>query len=166
LEAYSQTRIGLNFTEEYTVQHNFRPGMGAIFERQFAKHSGLETGLYLRTEKIEWLATLNQKDVNLGIVQMYCSLPILYKLYTKHLNIAAGPTIDYFAGWYQIDGKPEIDIYTASPSNKFCYTMLVKVSKPIQLSDKIWLEPEIRYSNMFRYSNYYLGIGIAAKYQF
>jgi len=164
---YSQKQsfIGINFTEEWTSNNNIRHGIGFTFERQMTSSSGFETGLYLRTFTEDLVQTLNTNDYNVSISEVYCSLPILYKYYSKILNISVGPTLDYFIGWHQRNDESNLNITSYTISPKFDFGLLLKVSKPIQIIDKFSIEPEIRYNPIFKYSRYYLGIGIVAKYE-
>lgn len=164
---YSQKQnyVGFNFTEEWTSNNNIRHGAGFMFERQITKCSGIETGLYLRTFTKDWVQTINTNDYNIEISEVFCSLPILYKYYSKTLNIAIGPTIDYIIGWYQRNDESSLNITSYAINPKYNYGLLLKLSKQIPITEKLLIEPEIRYNPIFKYSRYYLGIGLAVKYK-
>ncbi len=173
---YSQnpSYVGVNYTKEWTSNNNFRSGVGLLFERQMTNHSGFETGLYFRTYTLGWVSTLitetnnvsNAEDFNVSISEVYFSLPILYKYYSKIVNIAVGPNFDYFIGWNERSDNANLKITSYTINPKLNYGLLLKVSKPIQIADKLLLEPEMRYNPLFKNNRYYLGMGIVAKYKF
>ncbi len=164
----------VNYTEEWTSNNNFRSGVGLLFEKQITNHSGIETGLYRRTYTFDYVSTITTEANNVSnihvfntrISQVYLSMPLLYKYYSKIVNIAAGPTFDYFIGWNELSSNTNFKVTSYNLKPKWNYGALVKVSKPVQIMDKLLLEPEIRYNPLFKFPRYYLGMGIAAKYKF
>jgi hypothetical protein len=58
MNAYSQQQslIGLNVNGDVSP-NKFRPSVGLTFDKQFLKHSGLETGLFYRTSKLSGVVT-------------------------------------------------------------------------------------------------------------
>ena len=59
--AFSQKQnlIGVNLTSELTSNSKVRVGVGLNFERQITAHSGYETGLYYRTNTVNFVITIN-----------------------------------------------------------------------------------------------------------
>jgi hypothetical protein len=165
--AQKQTYVGINITEEWTSYGNNRHSAGFLFEKQITKHSGFETGLFLRTFKTDLVYTIAANDYNVSISDIYCSIPILYKFYSKLVNVAVGPSFDYFIGWRAISDSPNLKITSYTINPKFQSGILLKASKQIRITDKLLIEPEIRYNPVFirfEYSKNYLGVGIVAKY--
>ena len=165
--AFSQKTsfAGLTFTSELTKNNDFRVGGGFTFERQITTHLGYETGLFYRTDKREFILTVSETNYLQSVTESYLSLPILGKFYSNFLNVSIGPTVDYFVGWkgYSSSSNVKMTSYKVRPS--MYIGIMGKISKAIVLTDKIILEPEIRFNPMFKYNKYYAGIGIGVKYK-
>jgi hypothetical protein len=110
--------IGANLTLENSSS-NFQPGFGVLFERKFNKNRGIETGIYYRACELNNNVIVNDgmgsRILPLYVLERYISIPILYKLYTRFLNVSAGPTFDFFVGWKQKNKSPllSVDAYKA-----------------------------------------------------
>ena len=160
----SKTIIGLNLTGEHTSASDNVPGFGATFERQFGKHSGVETGLYYRpyNQYIKIFVDGSLYDAPI-VREQYLSVPIVYKFYSSLLNVSAGPGFDIYTGWKQVSGKFPFPNNPFSVRNKFQVGLLGKVSKTIVITKRLFVEPEFRYNRVFYERKFYYGLGIAAK---
>ena len=161
----SKTNIGLNFTGERTSASDFVVGFGGVLERQFSKQHGLETGLYYRGFDLHSQVYVDGSLFGAyTIKEQHVSIPVLYKFYSSILNLSAGPTFDLYTGWKQ--GKSTIlgRIPRFSVDDKFQIGLLVKVSKIIPITKKLFVEPELRYNPIFYQRRVYYGIGVVAKY--
>ena len=169
--AQKQMFVGLN------VNNNIYPdqielntlNIGATFETKITKHSGVETGLFYRadrtTDVISYSDGSGAHSNSLTIARRYLSVPVLYKYYSKMINLSAGPAFDFFAGWKQKqDDFPNlIQSYTVNPKVKVGF--LIKASKIIPVNEKFIVEPEIRFGSVQTVEQANVGIGIAGKYR-
>jgi hypothetical protein len=166
LLAQRHTAIGLNFTVETTADEDGAlPGLGAVADFKITKHSGIETGVYLRGYKtrLRILVPPSPNFWNVTIAERHLSFPLLYKYHTRIVNLAAGPTFDFFMGWKQKDNSGAVvNSYSIDP--EFNVGIMGKISKRINLSPKFILEPEIRLNLIPTSERSYLGLGIAGKY--
>ena len=153
------------FNRELTRANDFRQGVGLIFERQMTTHLGFETGLFYRTDKREFILTVNETSYLQSITESYLSLPLLVKFYSRFLNVSIGPSVDYFVGWRETSSNSDVKTTSYKIRPLMNFGIMGKLSKAIFLTDHIILEPEIRFNPMFKYYNYYAGIGIALKYK-
>ncbi|MEO6948710.1 MAG: hypothetical protein ABI123_03690 [Ginsengibacter sp.] len=164
--SYSQKQMigGIDLTVESTGDH-WVPGVGATFEYKLTKHSGLETGLFYRTYKVSGYAYSTEFFQNFIIAERHLSIPILYKFYSSIVNFSVGPTIDFYLGWRQKMGKSVIEIDTYNIDPTVGLGAMLKLSKTINLSEKLLLEPELRLNPILGNSRAYGGLGIALKYR-
>ncbi|MBD0288180.1 MAG: hypothetical protein ICV79_22555, partial [Flavisolibacter sp.] len=142
--------------------YRFRPSIGLTFENQFSSYSGVETGLFYRIKKFSSIITYagTSGSHSVAVLEHHLNVPVLYKYYSRIINISVGPAIDFYIGWKQQKNESTILIqnYDVDPEVKLGF--LAKVSKVIALNKQMILEPELRYSSIQR-----LGIGIAGKYR-
>lgn len=165
-DGYSQKKMiaGLDLTVETTGDH-WVPGIGATFEYKLTKHSGLETGLFYRIYKVSGYAYSNNFSQNFIIAERHLSIPVLYKFYSSIVNFSVGPTIDFYLGWKQKMGKTVIEIDTYDIDPTVSLGGMLKLSKTINLSEKLLLEPELRLNPILSNYRAYGGLGIAVKYR-
>ena len=156
---------GLTFTSELTQNNDFRVGAGFTFERQMTTHLGFETGLFYRTDKREFQLTFNETNYLQSLNESYLSLPLLLKFYSRFLNVSIGPSLDYFVGWRETSSYSNVEITSYKVRPLINIGIMGKISKVIVLTDKIILEPEIRFNPLFKPYRYYAGIGIGLKYK-
>jgi hypothetical protein len=174
--AFSQktSLAGLTFTSELTRHtfnselpraNDFRQGVGLTFERQMTTHLGFETGLFYRTDKREFQLTVSEINYLQSVTERYLSLPLLLKFYSRFLNASVGPSVDYFVGWRGDSSSSNVKMTSYKTGASMYFGIMGKISKAIVLTDKIILEPEIRFNPIFKYNKYYAGIGIGIKYK-
>jgi len=163
---FKSTTIGTTVTLEAGTRSSLRPGFGITAERRLTKHSGFETGLFYRSYKAGWIATFTPGGLRtFNIIENYISVPVLYKYYTNVVNVSAGPCLDYFTGWNQTTGKPDIDVVDYTVHNKLQFGLQLKLSKAININKKISISPELRGTLNITNEMEYLGFGIAAGYK-
>ena len=163
--AQKQTYAGLNFINEISDESSVTAGIGLTIERQFTKHSGIESGLYYRTNRSSFVVedNISRLTDNFIVAERYISIPFLYKFYSRILNISAGPTFDYSVGWNQKAGIVKLENVSMDPNVGLGF--MVKLGKKINLSDHIILEPELRFNPILTFERAYFSLGIAAKYR-
>lgn len=160
--------IGLKFNIE-TTSSNFKPGLGVLFERRITRRSGVETGVYYRNYiqngSITYIDSTGSRSYSFIVSERHLSIPVLYKLYTRILNLSVGPTFDFYLGWKQKNTTPllKVDAYNIDPN--LSIGLLTKVSRKINLNKQFALEPELYFNPILTSGRYYVGIGIAGKYQ-
>lgn len=167
---YSQKKqlIGISVNSEVHSAGGMRVGFGVSFESQLSKHHGFELGLNYRN-KIEgsYLISPVSGAINqlIDIREDYLSLPVLYKYYSNIVNISTGLTFDYFVAWKDISKFDNIELTSYTINPKLYVGWAFKVSKTIPLSSKLYLEPEIQFNPIFKYSYSYYGGSVKLKYK-
>jgi hypothetical protein len=159
----AKTYAGVNPTVELIYGSVVIPGGGLMIERQFTKHSGIESGVYYRSHVRDWYVQTISDLFTYSVAERYISVPLLYKYYASVVNFSVGPTFDYFAGWKQKSGSAGLKVNDYAVSPAISIGVLSKVSKTINLSDRFFLEPEIRFNPIVTTRSAYVGIGMAAK---
>jgi hypothetical protein len=169
VSAYSQksTFVGINATFE-TDDGPLRPSAGIVAEKRFTRHSGIESGLYYRRQVYTTHLLVQGPNgllpVYFTVVQKFLSVPVLYKYYSRIVNVSVGPTFDLYVGWRQKNKSQNINVTSHNVHPDFSFGFMGKISKSFKLNSKIFLEPEVRYNPNFTYENEYVGFGVAAKY--
>lgn len=159
--------VGISLTSDFQVGERIIPAFGFVFEQKFNQKSGLELGTFYRWAKNDIYFSLTFPDGTIAssyarIREFYISVPVFYRHYTKVANFSFGPTFDFFAGWNQIQDKDfTIEDYEVRPS--FSLGPVLKVSKPINLGEKLYIEPELRFGYMIRPSYVFFGFGVQLK---
>jgi hypothetical protein len=141
--------VGVAFTADIIsddyVNSYFIPGAGITYDFRVTKHSGLEGGVffrnyiessYFRVAGIPYLVAISERHI---------SVPILYKFYSRIVNIAAGPDFDFYTGWKQRFKTGGAVVNSYSVSKNFFLGIQAKISKQIKLTDKCVLEPEFHF---------------------
>ena len=171
--AFSQKKdfLGVNISGEIRAEGenmilNNKVGMliGFSYERKFHNNFGAETGILYRANPVN----IYFPDVNINqrtIIEGFVSVPVLLKFYSGIINISLGGCFDYFIGGY--DPQPmlysKLIAYDINP--KYFLGIVCKVSKDIKISEKLILEPELKYSAYPPPGDFsYFGIGIKVKY--
>ncbi len=174
----TQFILGVNFVPEWQMQMNgprmggvsegeFSPNVGLSFEARITRHSGIETGFYYRNvtsdAKMDY-AGEGQFLSHPASYQRYFSIPLLYKYYSRIVNVGIGATyefmFDHNTMTYDSDGK-ELD--------KNRVGIMLKVSKDITLYKGLFLEPEFHFNPFWADGSCeesWIGFQIGLKYQF
>lgn len=154
------------------------PAFGLSLEHKATQHSGFETGVYYRNFKQEYYYINHNmgsyNSVSFDSMLTYLSVPLLYKFYSNIVNFELGVTADlYLSGerlvyTYQRDvGDPVKKTF----SPKARAGGLLKISKSINLGERLVLEPEIRVNRLLEPIHdsspraLFVGFGIGIKYK-
>lgn len=154
------------------------PDFGASFEARFTRHSGIESGLYYRNIRFPAYRRIfnsfpgpsNQEEYNPKQLERYLTIPVLYKLYTKTFNFAAG--INYSR---LIDRVRSRNANINAERSENVVSILIKFSSDIQVHKRILIEPFIQYEHELgakpdnfnpTHQYYWIGGGIGIKYIF
>ena len=163
-----QTLIGIDGMIEL-ADRELHPGIGVLIERRLTKHSGFESGLFFKNYNIDNTVTIvtgtGISTIRLQAAEHYLSIPLLYKFYTRIVNVSAGPTFDYYVGFRQKHKSPSFTINNYSISPKLSWGALLKVSKSFSVNKKLLLEPALRLNPNFSYKRTLAGVELAAKYK-
>ncbi len=180
--SFSQTKITLGLDYSYNYTPNKLSGssgtpfsmIGTTVELKKSKWVGFETGLFYRMYTDQLITGLDPAYLWVDIKQKYLSIPILYKVSTKVLNISIGTNIDYCFGVQSVlnntysypKGEAPFFQYN-NPYQKFYFGLIGKISKDFNINKQLQLEPQLRYSQYFSNNkNYYgLGFGCSVKYK-
>jgi hypothetical protein len=165
--AQKATYAGLNFTVEST-SGALRPGIGAKLERKLTRRSGIESGLYYRNYVHGLVVTVVNgnrfENFPVTVSERQISIPILYKFYSRIVNISIGPTFDFYLDWKQ-KNKSSVVVNDYSVDPNFSIGLMGKLSKSFSLTEKIFLEPEVRYNVNFTFDRIFAGFGVAGQYK-
>ncbi|WP_416438883.1 outer membrane beta-barrel protein [Phnomibacter sp. MR] len=169
LHAQTETRIGANFTADLTFSNDLKPGFGLALERKLTKHSGLETGIYYRNNPVHFTTYVQVPPgglfvFNSTVTERFLSMPVLYKFYSRIVNISAGPTFDFLLDAVQTKGAPDVVVTNYETSNSFDMGMMLKVGKQIKLANRWLLEPELRLNPLFSGARVYGGFSLGTRY--
>jgi hypothetical protein len=166
--AQKSTIIGINAIAQLAdgLPH---PGVGATIERKFSRHIGIESGLYYLTYRNEFnivIAGPNQfQSIPVKVLESYLSLPVLFKYYSRIVNVSIGPTFDAYVGYSTTSHKNEAVITNYDVNPALSVSAIIKISKSFKLRDNLVLEPEVRYGEKITYEGNFAGFGIAMKYK-
>jgi hypothetical protein len=164
LNAQKKTCLGINLTSNYDEITTITPETGLVFERQFSKHSGIETGINYRTYQVQYYLLINNESYYPFISERYISVPLTYKFYTKIINLSLGLTYDYYIGFRQLDEGLKLTSYHVG--YEYYMGAIGKISKKIVLGDDLILEPEIKVNLLLDENWYkdYIGFGLNLKF--
>jgi hypothetical protein len=149
---------------------SIRPGGGIYLDHRFTRKSGIETGVFYRTFRTSGLVTISGAGpggnlfLPFEVRESYLTVPILYKFHTRIVNISAGPTLDFFMGWADKTTTPDFEITEFSVDPSFSFGGMLKISKPIKLSEYMVLDLDARLNPLFSSGRIYGGFGIAFSY--
>lgn len=146
-----------------------RLSLGLTLETHLSKHSGLENGIFYRTEKYQGMVILTDSlgfsTYTFIVSQRFINVPLLYKYYSKTLNFSVGPLFDFYIGWKQRTPKSQLLVNSFDVYPTLKVGLIGKVSKTFALSQKTILEPEIRIGFLRTSNKFGAGVGITGKYQ-
>ena len=161
--------VGVNAILE-TSANTFRPSLGVNYEQQFTRRSGMETGILYRNYIQNLLVTFSSpsgtNSSSIRISESYLSIPVLYKFHTSIVDVAAGPSFEFYLGWRHTSSNPTISMTDYSGRNAFNIGILTKVSRNIKLNEQFSLEPEVRLNPIVTNGLAYVAVGLAGKYKF
>lgn len=165
----TQYILGINYMPEWQLNNpqmdggssggGFASNFGLSFEARFTRHSGLETGFYCRNVKFPaGTADFPLSYPYPGWHERYFSIPVLYKFYSRIVNVGAGITCDFMFD------NPHDSRYDRNRVG-----ILLKISKDIRLYKGLFLEPEFHYNPFWAEhmgDRFWMGFQIGLKYRF
>ncbi len=162
--AQNQSYLGINITSNLTGEMSIKPEIGLVLEKHITNHSGIEANLNFSTYQRSGYVYTSQYSEAFSVNEKYISIPVLYKFYSKIANFGLGITYDYFVGWKQLSGSPDITSYRSGVD--YLIGLIGKISKQVVLGDNLILEPEVKCNvHIQPFDRYYIGFGIIAKFK-
>jgi len=143
------------------------PNFGLFYEKQFTPKSGMEVGIFYRTDRKQNFVSIEESGVMIAetitVRESYINVPILYRYSSRFAVFSIGPTVDFFSGWTQIDKNLiQVEDYTRNPSVEV--GALLKIGKEVPLKGTVILEPELRMGfRSFNFPEGYIGLGVKLK---
>ncbi len=119
---------------------------------QLKKHGGIESGLYYRPVKNTLFVSYYDPGTNFNytgvavISEKYLHIPVLYRYQSRIINFTAGTSFDLFLGWKDKSENASLKVNSYNPASSIQVGAVVSISKSILLSEKIILEPEVRFN--------------------
>lgn len=172
----TQYILGVNFVPEWQMRMNgprmggvsekgFAPNVGLSFEARFTRHSGIETGFYYRNVKFLAGITMDGEATHYPARnQRYFSIPLLYKYYSRIVNVGVGITYDFM-----FDHTLMAHDSYGKELDKNRVGIMLKVSKDITLYKGLFLEPEFHFNPFWAdggCEQSWIGFQIGLKYRF
>jgi hypothetical protein len=153
--------LGFDFTNE-SIEYNLRPGFGLNLTKSFTPKSSIEIGAYYRSYIQSFSFAVENQTFKTKILEKHLSVPITYKLYTKFINISAGPSFEFFLDLKQRGiSDATVEQYELSPAYNIGF--LFKAGKDFKVGDKLIVEPEFRLSPIPGLYRLYAGLGLNLK---
>lgn len=147
----------------------FRPGYGVHYEQQLSGRSGFEIGVLHRSYSRNLYVTMSNQSgfhsSNIILTESHISIPAVYKRYTRIVDISAGPSFEFYIGWRQRGDNPSMRVSHYSLTDAFNIGLLAKVSKTLKLSDRFYLEPDVRFNPILTNDRNYIAFGLAGKFK-
>lgn len=141
-------------------------GIVFSYENQLSRHNEFEVDLNQRSRNQYLTVPIDDGTYPLShIKEKYLNLPLLYKFYSKVVNVSTGVTVDYFVGWKDLTKLGSVELRSYSISPKLYVGWTLKVGKAIKLSPRFILEPEIWFNPLFDYEYSYSGVAVKLKYK-
>lgn len=135
---YKKNNISIGGGVQWGNGLGLRPAFYAGYERRFSFHSGIETGIHYLNLNVNTLAISTPNTAKKEQYHLF-SLPILYKLHTNILDIAAGPSLNLLSA--SASGSTSLVHFKKDPG-QFAIGYTLKISKEIPLSEHLSLVPE------------------------
>lgn len=141
-------------------------GLGASYQRDFNRLIAMEVGINYRSRTIK---PLIQSPSDAGTTPLiredYISTPLMAKVITPLFNLSVGVTFDYIIGWEHLNKTDfyEITSYTIVP--RYHIGGIVKIGKPLELTDNLYFEPEISVNPIYKYGYIFSSISISVIYR-
>ncbi len=157
--------IKLNLTNEFIRYKLFIPGVGMSFEKQITAHSGIETGFWYRPYRVHSSILAGDLFYNYTLKENHFSIPVLYKYYSPIVDIAVGPTIDFYGVWTIDKYSRDLKVISNEERKTAGIGFLIKASKTYQISNKFYLEPEIHANPLLSVKRNFIGGGMSVKYK-
>lgn len=142
-----------------------RTGFSFFYENQLAKHHGFEVGFGQRNADELYSVYIDGNELSGRVLETYLTMPIVYKFYSNIVNLSTGFSVDYFANWKDMSKHSTYTLTDYRVNPKFSFGWIISMSKPIPLSTRFNLEPEITFNPILFNYNSYFNIALRAKYK-
>ncbi len=129
--------------------------MGLHYEHQFAKHFSYEVGFDVHNQ----LLCTNLMDVHMH----YLAFPVGVNVVSHIMNFGVGVTPKVYAGFSVI--APRADGTYTIDTAPFDFGLYAKLSKNIQLNERLVLEPVIALKTVYLMSQFLLDFSLRLKYE-
>ena len=153
-------QVGVKFLNELTYYAGYIPGFGAQLVYEMGRHGGLESGIYYDNQIATYWFYSPGVSVFGQVAERRLTIPAWYHFHSKVLNFSGGPTISYFMGWKDKSFLTKVPSYN---TNAFQVQGSAGVSKTINLSASIILEPEVRFNYIFSRDDGNLSLNLALR---
>jgi len=140
-------QVGIKLLNELTFYNGLVPGFGAQLVYEMGRHGGLESGIYYDNQITTYWFYSPGVSVFGEVAERRLTIPIWYHFHSKALNFSGGPSLSYFVGWKDKSSfGAKVTSYT---TNALQVQGSAGISKTINLSSSILLEPEVRFNYIF-----------------
>ena len=152
--AQKQTYIAVYNGYEKVSSNNMLHTFGASAELKFSKNFGFEIGCNVK----------NYLFVVQNIKMNYAAIPLRLKYYTNIVDISIGADANYYMGWNYIS---ELVVPSTVYNDMFKISYTSIISKNIDLTSKLILEPQLSLNlyNPITNDNLTVGAGMKLKYR-
>ena len=157
--------IKLNLTNEFIKNKSFIKGFGISGENHITEHSGIESGIWYRTYKVNGSIRSGDLFYDYTLTEEHFSIPVLYKYYSSIIDFSVGPTVDLYGDWTINKNSSNLKVISDQEKKNFGIGFLGKASKSVNISDKFYLEPEIHFNSMLLIKRNFFGFGLSMKYK-
>jgi hypothetical protein len=167
--SYTQNRslqAGIRVMNEFTFFDGLAPGFGGQVVYRMTKHSGLESGIYYQSRRIHYTIEVisggSSATYQTSVAERRIQFPILYRFDSKVINFVVGPSMDFFIGWKDKSTNPDIKI-TDYDRDPVSFGFNLGISKSINLSPTLILEPEVKLNLITTDSDGGVGLNIGLR---
>ncbi|MBP6611554.1 MAG: hypothetical protein KA206_10765 [Paludibacter sp.] len=162
-----QQLIGIGVIGEMNNnEKNTHTGYALSYENQLSKNHGFEIGYNKRSVSYYYTLPVGGNYYPVRVKYNFVSLPLLYKFYNKIVNVSTGVNADFLMGWKDVTKNSTTEIKSTSLNPNVYVGWYVKVGKPISLTPKLLIEPEIHFNTLFGSSfSCYYGAALKLKYR-
>lgn len=168
-ESFAQSdpinKVGLSLLgEPHAYTNGISPSIGIVWDRRINGKKGFETGIYFRSIVDRQRLIFDSDYMNpiiYDVRKSYITIPLLYKISTKHINISSGFAIEYYLGWKQVGGENLGQ--TRFSDFLFDSGPMIKFGRSISMGGRVEIEPEIRYGYKLIQGGQFYGIGLQIK---
>jgi len=167
LIAQRQEFIGIGAVSELYHGGMLYDNISLLYENQLHKHHGFAMELNRRNGNTNMTMTDNSSlhSYTFRIQENYLSLPVMYKFYSKIVDISTGFNVDYYVGWKDLSSSNSVELTSHSITPRLTFGWNFKISKTIPLYNRFYLEPSVFYNPALYAINSYYGVSLKLKYE-
>jgi len=156
---------GISTGVQWADGWGIRPAVSLNYEWKFTPHSSIETGLkYTSYPKVHYYDVTAEYWRTSNGRHHYFTVPVLYKYSSRIVNIAAGPTLSLMTGTFPPESQGQKAFGKALRKPALGYQF--KVSKTINLTERLVLEPEVSVFGSEYFKRPQGEVGVGLKYRF